>query len=153
MPVKLDNFKKTVVSTKVSRTYSDLHLDLVEDKSTSDTVLRDIKADYDLAAIKNSLTNIFNTTPGQKILNPVFGLSLMNFLFEPISEAVGTAIGNAIITGIQTFEPRVRVEKIYVEGQPDDNSYVITLIISIPSLNIKQINIVGTLNNGGYTVS
>ena len=153
MSVKLDSFKKQTISQTSSRVYSDLHLDIVEDTTQGNTILRDIKADYDLEAVKNSLTNLFNTVPGQKLLNPSYGLDLTKFLFEPVSEAVGTVIGNTIIQGIITYEPRVRVERVYINGKPDDNSYEITLIISIPSLNIKQININGQLSNGGYVVS
>lgn len=153
MPVKLDSFKKPTISTTSSRVYSDLHLDIAEDKSVGNTVLRDIKADYDLAAISNSLTNLFNTIPGQKLLAPTYGLDLSRFLFEPVSEATGRAIGDAIVSGITTFEPRVRVVRVYVKGIPDDYSYEITLIISIPSLNIKEISISGDLTQQGFTVS
>jgi len=137
----------------LGQTYSDLHLDIVEDKSATNTALRDIKADYDLAAIKNSLRNLFNTTPGQKLLNPAYGLSLMQFLFEPVSQSISTLIGDAILKGLNQYEPRVIVERIYVNGIPDDNSYIITLIISIPSLNILQVNIDAQLNNTGFSVA
>lgn len=153
MSVKLNTFKKQTITGNVSRTYSDLHLDIVEDKSATNTVLRDIKADFDLAAIKNSLNNLFNTEPGQKLLNPTYGADLSKFLFEPVSQPVGTLVGDTIMNCINQFEPRVRVERIYVKGIPDDNTYVITLIISIPSLNIKQININANLTNAGFSVS
>lgn len=153
MPVKLDSFKKQTINRASSYVYSDLHLDITEDKSVSNTVLRDIRADYDLVAIKNSLTNLFNTIPGQKLLSPTYGLDLSRFLFEPVSEAIGRLIGDTIISGINAFEPRARVERVFVRGIPDDNMYEITLIISVPSLNIRQITINGSLANGGFTVS
>ncbi len=153
MPVIINSFKKQTISGKLSQTYSDLHLDIVEDKSATNTALRDIKADYDLAAIKNSLRNLFNTTPGQKLLNPAYGLSLMQFLFEPVSQSISTLIGDTILKGLNQYEPRVIVERIYVNGIPDDNSYIITLIISIPSLNILQVNIDAQLNNTGFSVA
>lgn len=153
MPVIVNSFKKQTISGKSTQTYSDLHLDIVEDKSATNTALRDIKADYDLAAIKNSLRNLFNTTPGQKLLNPAYGLSLMQFLFEPVSQSISTLIGDRILKGLNQYEPRVIVERIYVNGIPDDNSYIITLIISIPSLNILQINIDAQLNNTGFSVA
>lgn len=154
MALKLESFKRqTVTNAATPRVYSDLHLDIVEDTSQSNTILRDIRADYDLAAIKNSLTNLFNTVPGQKLLNPVYGLDLSRFLFEPITSAAGRLIGDTILSGLNKFEPRVSVVQIQVKGYPDDNQYTIDLIISVPSLNIKQLTINGILNDTGYTVS
>ena len=50
-------------------TYKDLHLDIKENKSISDFGLHrqsnttDIEESRDVAAIRNSINNIFNTTP------------------------------------------------------------------------------------------
>ena len=43
-------------------------------------------------------------------------------------------IGNKMHTSIQKFEPRVTVQKIIVNGVPDDNAYYISLFIKIPAL-------------------
>ena len=61
---------------------------------------QNLKAQYDLGAIKNSIKNIFVTFPGQKLLNPTFGLNLMQFLFLPISEVTANLIGQRIVNGI-----------------------------------------------------
>jgi hypothetical protein len=52
------------VATTTKQTYIDVQLDF------DNPVQRDIKADYDVTAIGNSLTNLFNTIPGQNLLNP-----------------------------------------------------------------------------------
>ena len=61
--------------------YKDLFLDLVPEvyynkQLNKAVVLKDVQGSYDIQAIKNSIINIFLTSPGQKILNPQFGLDL-----------------------------------------------------------------------------
>mgnify|MGYP003331434693 CR=1 FL=1 len=67
-------------------TYKDLELDLSVEYTKSNPLnsykeQKDISGDFDVNAIKNSIFNIFTTIPGQKILNPIFGLNLLYFLF------------------------------------------------------------------------
>jgi len=97
----------------------------------------DIKASYDLAAIRNSLQNLFNTLPGQRFLFPEYGLDLYQFLFLPITQPNGTIIGNKIFTTINKFEPRVTVRTVKVYIDPDQNQYTINIVISVPQLNLQ----------------
>jgi len=138
--------------------YTDLKLDLKKDyvydpKLNNENVIKDLQVSYDLQAIKNSLFNLFTTMPGQKILNPVYGLNLYQFLFAPISEDNAQAIGDTILKGIQKYEPRLEVVKIYVVPDIDNNTYVIGLKLNVPSLNIVGIGLKGILSDSGYYMS
>ena len=139
-------------------TYSDLHLDLTYDFTQNNEFLRkkeikDIIVDYDLGAIRNSIINLFLTIPGQKILNPFFGINLVQYLFEACDEYTAQIIGQAIQEGITTFEPRVKITKIRVIAQQDDQTYAITLVINVPTLNNVSFQIVGTLSNSGFYIN
>ena len=154
---KQTNSNKTAINIQVenkSAIYTDLHLDLTLNQSIGigvNTVdSRDISVDNDILAIKNSIANIFNTLPNQKVLNPTFGCSLLQFLFEEVSLANGNAIGNAINNAITKFEPRVSVIKVYV--QPNPNS------TPIASLNGNQLFFNTSINSStdigpGYGIS
>lgn len=136
-------------------TYTDLELDLVIDYTKNNSLYniseqKDIRADYDIDAIKNSLYNIFTTMPGQKILNPTFGLNILYFLFTGISELNGRRLGETILKGITKFEPRVKVEYINVMTDIENQQYTIDMIISVPTLNINMFSIQGTLAESGY---
>jgi phage baseplate assembly protein W len=125
--------------------YADLQLDF------SNPVERDIKADYDEAAIRNSIVNLFNTIPGQNLLNPEYGLNLVQFLFTPASDLNARLIGEKILKQIGIFEPRVTVKNVNVDVDIDNQTYTITLSILILPLN-KSINITGLLDREGYTL-
>lgn len=142
--ITFNSFKKNEITTK-RYLYSDLQLDI------ENPVSKDLKADYDETAIKNSLFTLFNTVPGQNLLNPDYGLNLIQFLFLPASNTVGRSIGERILKNINVYEPRVKVQNIDVQVNPDEQMYTITLSILIPSLN-QQIKINGILDKTGFTL-
>ena len=71
--------------------YKDIFLDITpsvyyNSQLNKEVTLRDIQGSFDEQAIKNSITNIFLTSPGQKILSPEFGLDLRRSLFESVND-------------------------------------------------------------------
>lgn len=132
--------------TSNNYTYSDLHLDL------SNPISKDITSDFDESAVRNSILNLFNTVPGQNLLNPEYGLNLLQYLFEPINETSGRQIGNDIVAGINTYEPRVLVKNVDIQLNEDEQTYYITLNIEIPILN-SQMRLQGSLTKTGFTLS
>jgi phage baseplate assembly protein W len=153
MAIKINSVSKpTPVDTKYI--YKDLHLDLTmsftkNKEANKLSEVLDAKADYDVAAISNSILNLFTTIPGQKLLNPAYGLNLAQFLFSPISTLNAQMIGEAIKTGINRWEPRVRLDQIGIEKDEDQNQYTITLSLFIPIFK-QSIKLSGILNNSGF---
>lgn len=133
------NVSATQKETKVK--YKDLFLDLAEQSNSGNSLFNkktslDLKASVDEAAIVNSIRNIFTTTPGEKILDPTFGLNLSQWLFQPLDEFTAREIGETILNGIQKYEPRVKVNNINVDVLEEQNQYTIKLVLTVPSLNI-----------------
>ena len=138
-----------------STVYTDLTLDLSLNYTYSNQLnkvpqILDIKVDNNLGAIYNSISNLITTTPGQKPLNPLFGINFSDLLFLPVTDDRALLIGNAIVLGIQKFEPRVVINNINVTPDPDKNQYTIGFNISVPQFNVQQVNIVGVLNKSGF---
>lgn len=144
MAIELKNLERIAKTyTQQQYVYKDLALDFNRGTYTAPgfpkpVTSNDIKVSYDVAAIKNSLTNLFNTLPGQRFLFPEYGLDLYQFLFQPITISNADLIGNAILQGIKTYEPRVNVLKVNVQADPDKNLYNVSIIIQIPVLNITE---------------
>jgi len=122
--------------------YKDLSLDLKVTKIenfgiNSPTLGSDIKASFDIAAISNSLFNLFNTLPGQRFLFPKYGLDLRQFLFSPITLSNAELIGRKIFNGIKVYEPRITPIQVKVDADEDNNQYFINIIFEIPLLNVS----------------
>lgn len=153
MSIKIDSLSNIKNAEKLK--YQDLKLDFeynytknVQFEKINE--IKDLKVDYDLNAIRNSLKNLFLTNRGEKLLNPYFGMNLGNYLFEQVNESVAKSIGDNILQNIQLFEPRVQVNQIQVVANEEDSSYTINLILSVPQLNLELLKLTGLLNNSGF---
>lgn len=150
----LDESKSQDKTTEFS--YSDLALDFELSSDIKNTPVsrdnnkQDVKLLYDEEAIFQSIRNIFNTKPGEKILNPDFGLDLSQFLFYPINEDTGILIGDTIKNKLPIYEPRVIVDNIDITGRPSRNEYIINLSVVIPTLNNKEQLVKGVLDTDGF---
>jgi len=137
--------------------YKDLLLDIesavyYNEQLNKTVILKDIQGSYDMAAIKNSITNIFLTTPGQKILSPEFGINLRRFLFDPATSFTAYRVKADILNNLPDMEPRIELQEVTVIPVPDEHEFYITLQINVPSLNEYGISIKSLLNSNGYYV-
>jgi len=174
--ITFDNLK-AVDKISPNFTYVDIHLDLKENVVLTEAGNesprgKDIEVDFDEAAIRNSIVNIFNTTPGERFLIPEFGANLRKYLFKPVTESVANQIGRTVLNAVEKWEPRVTVEHVRVEGRPfgavtskdtgrftgaatkvdpiSEDEYVITVIIGIPALK-RKVSLEGVLTRSGFT--
>ncbi len=134
-------FKATKSKMNRNFTYSDLHLDFEEQVIPpkglgSPTTGKDIKLDYDVAAIVNSLRNLFTTNPGERFLIPEFGLNMLQYIFSPVSKEYGEIIGQDIVNQINKWEPRVQVQNVDIVALPDVNEYDISIAIFLPTFKV-----------------
>ena len=145
----------SVTSSVSGSLYKDLLLDVKIDYTRNTQLLKrrevkDIQISEDIGAIKNSLFNLFTTMPGQKILNPVYGLNLTQYLFVQATRQQGRVIGETILKGVSKYEPRITMRKLNVEVDEDNNQYNIFMLIDVPTLNITGVSLKGVLSDSGY---
>lgn len=155
--IKIESLPE-IKDTKRPFVYSDLHLDMsLKYTSRSDVGAinekRDVEIDYDIAAIKNSIVNILTTTPGEKILNPEFGLDLRDYLFDPISDTTADLIKNRIRNGLRNQEPRIVFNtEPEVIADEDNSQYTIKMNIGVPFLEISELLFIGLLRFDGFVL-
>ena len=104
----------------------------------------------DLQAIKQSIKNIFNTMPGQRLLNPKFGLNLAAFLFEPVNRITADTIARAIYFELPRQEPRIELDNISVMGDVDQGQYDVSFVITTSQKNMVNITVNGALTSDGF---
>jgi len=136
-------------------TYSDIKLDLqfnytIDNELFKKHIIKDSVNSFDYDAIKNSITSLFTTTPGQKLLNPEYGTSLMQYLFEPVSKETGNLIGTDMLAALNKFEPRVKTISIKIFADEVNQQYSITLILAVPYINNTALKLDGVLSNSGF---
>jgi phage baseplate assembly protein W len=80
------------------------------------------------------------TSPGERIMNPNFGVGLRNFLFEPKDSAI-PAIRQRIKGQVTRYMPFIKINKLLFNHNIDpriaEDSHLLTIVIEydIPSLN------------------
>ena len=134
-----------------SYTFSDLHMDLEETKSSANNrnsnVVNgsDILADVDEQVIRNQIRNLFTQT---RYLNPLFDINIRKYIGQPLSEMGARSLGQAVDKGISLFIPTVRVTKILVAPNYDNFSYEMALFLDLPNFGSSAI-LKGNLNSNG----
>ena len=157
--INFNSFKNVNYSQK-NYTYTDIFLDMAQEPfeilmgdRTVNGNGRDMKVAYDLNAIRNSIINLFNTLPGERILLPDYGCDLRRFIFEPITDSTSRLIGRTIKTSIEQWEPRVVLVNINVDAYISRAEYEVTLVLEVPFLQRNEkLNIAGILNRQGFRI-
>lgn len=158
--IKIDSLKRSGAEDRSidnGYLYKDIKFDLDLQKNTRNELYsaakpQDISSLEDARAIINSVKNILTTTPGQKLLNPRFGLDLRSYLFESISNVTSFFIVEDVYESLGLQEPRINLQTVAVTGYPDRSEYSINITLSIPTLEIFDLNLKATLNRDGYVV-
>jgi phage baseplate assembly protein W len=79
--------------------------------------------------VKSNLINLLLTAPGEKILNPTFGVGLRRYLFEQeINEDI---LRDIIQNQILLHVPYVTLNRVIVQNQPETNTAFITVDYSL----------------------
>jgi phage baseplate assembly protein W len=149
--------KITEKSHSKGYTYKDIEFDLkpaisFNNQLNRNEYLKDVQAIFDIEAIQNSIQNCFLTAPGQKILDPTFGIDLRQRLFDPVDDFTADIIQNDIEVRLPRMEPRIDLRNVVVVGDEDAQQYNVSLQIDVPSLGIYGFSIKSVLATEGYTV-
>jgi phage baseplate assembly protein W len=149
-------FQKPVnPNSAIKYIYQDFNVMSMETLYTNNIGARKVKTDlnvsYDVAAVKNSISNLLTTKKSEKILSPEYGLRIEDYLFEPVTNTTATAIANEIVNAITLYEPRVQIVELQVIPYPDQYLYVINLALRIPTLK-QSLTLQGSIQNDSITI-
>jgi|TARA_R110000824_G_scaffold285090_2_gene473276 phage baseplate assembly protein W len=92
-------------------------------------------------AVKQNFKNLILTSPGERVMNPDFGVGMRQFLFEP-REHVIPQIRQRIENQVKKYMPFIEVKRIAfdtrrsVESALDSISLSVTIEYEVPSLSL-----------------
>lgn len=141
--------EKDSFSPSAQHLYVDLKLDLKQGRSyqidkneiqSSITNLdKDLECIYDTTCILHSLFELFRTPKGARVLVPTYGSDLYTYIGQAITDVKCRAIKSTLEYDIKTWEPRVKVLKIIVTPEEDNNVINIEIYIEIPEISVKAL--------------
>lgn len=78
--------------------------------------------------IRENIRVILLTEAQERLMLPQFGGGLKRFLFQPNTVATQRLIQEAIVQSLGRWEPRMQVESVLVDADPDDQRAVLIQI-------------------------
>ena len=93
----------------------------------------------DVQDIEQSLTILFNTRLGERVMRLDYGCSLEDLLFEPTNTSLITYIKNLITRAIQYYEPRIELQGIDILEDENllEGRVMISLDVVVRSTNSR----------------
>jgi len=94
--------------------------------------------------VKQNFKNLLLTSPGERMMNPDFGVGMRSFLFEPKIQAV-PAIRQRITRQVRKYMPFIQINKIKFDSGEnlsesdfmDSPLLSINIEYTVPSLNLN----------------
>lgn len=78
--------------------------------------------------IEASLQILFRTTPGERFLQPKYGLDMQELMFEPLSTTLRTFLTDRVRTAILVHEPRIKLINLRIDS-PDPNDGTLRVLL------------------------
>tara|TARA_R110000772_G_scaffold76307_1_gene164929 strand:+ start:330 stop:698 length:369 start_codon:yes stop_codon:yes gene_type:complete len=90
--------------------------------------------------IKQNLKMLILTIPGERIMEPDFGVGMKRYLFQNFSENVYAEIDSKIREQVVIYLPSVSIREInFFMVDPDTNSLSFRMTYSIPSIAVSDL--------------
>ena len=90
--------------------------------------------------VKQNLKMLILTCPGERMMDPIFGVGLRNFLFEQNTAATYGSIESTIRRQIGMYMPFIEVVSVTFRNMDDDPSIVANVVHTSLNYKIKPLD-------------
>jgi phage baseplate assembly protein W len=80
--------------------------------------------------LRQNVKMILLTNPGERIMEPEFGVGFKKFLFEPITPETSSKLESRIYSQFSTYLPSVSINNINIIPLADNNRYNVKIVYS-----------------------
>lgn len=124
--ITFDRFYKETLEKDTKFIYKDIHAFRNKRLITTN--------DIDILAISNSIRNLMEFKPGQRLLDKNFGNPLYIYLYEPMnnSDSYKIQLQSSAMAYIEKYEPRIHITNIETDYDYDNNSLYVNIYYTIP---------------------
>ena len=108
-----------------------VRLPLTQDSGDGYTMIKRIKT-----LVKQNLKMLILTNPGERVMEPEYGVGIRQFLFESFESDVFARIDNKIRKQVALYMPAVQITKLrFANSDPDTNTLGLYLEYTIPQIS------------------
>ena len=99
------------------------------------TMIKDLKT-----LLNQNLKMIILTNPGERVMDPNFGVGINSYLFENFNNKIYNDIRNRVRDQVARYLPVITIDSITFDGNNEDQNLLgISISYSIPSIGIKDL--------------
>tara|TARA_Y100001938_G_C8080814_1_gene428939 strand:- start:2012 stop:2380 length:369 start_codon:yes stop_codon:yes gene_type:complete len=90
--------------------------------------------------VRQNLKMLILTNPGERVMEPDFGVGMQQYLFYNFSENIETQISERIKTQVARYMPSVIINNIRFYGNdPDTNSLSFAIEYYVPDIGLSDL--------------
>jgi phage baseplate assembly protein W len=90
------------------------------------------------ADVASSLEVLFSTTPGERVMQPLYGCNLSELMFETLDTRMKTLIADKVESAILYYESRVKLETVHIDDSRESEGVIlITVVYVVKSTNSR----------------
>lgn len=109
--------------------YSDLDYQFIKNPKS-----KDVYKHVDQKAIEQSLKNLFRTNRGERLFQPEIGTNIRSLLFQSDADLGEIeTMKESLKSLIRNFEPRISLQNLDIDFQPDKNEINISIKYTLKS--------------------
>lgn len=105
---------------------------------TFDRSAKGIEMIADEEDIRSSLEILLSTDVGERVMQPKYGCNLHRLLFEPLDTSLQAYMKDLIKTAILYFEPRIILDNVTLQPEPEEGRITINIDYTIAGTNTRS---------------
>ena len=117
-------------STRNSRQFRDIDLDFNRNAVTNDVAVVE-----NVVAVKRSVRNLIQTNFYERPFHPELGCGIRELLFENYTPIIGIFLKRKIAEVINRYEPRVSLQDISLDDDPDRNRLKLSIYFYVQNVS------------------
>lgn len=92
----------------------------------------------DDADVASSLQILLSTTPGERVMQPLYGCNLNELVFESLDTRMKTLMADKVESSILYYEPRVNLESVILDDSMElEGVVLINIVYQVKSTNSR----------------
>jgi len=116
-----------------TRTYKDLAFSMFANPMSGD-----IGKSTGATAVKRAIVGILKTNFNERVFQPEFGSNIRALLFEQMNPITEQRMKIAVEEAVRRHEPRAQLIGVMVEGQEEQNRYLVKVLFNLSSESEPQ---------------
>jgi len=90
--------------------------------------------------IKQNLKMLILTNPGERVMEPEFGVGIQRYLFSNFSEDINSQISERINAQVKAYMPSVNINRIdFNDSDPDSNRLSLSIEYYVPDIGLSDL--------------